>query len=216
MKFIKYILLILLSCKAVAQSVPAIKPYKVLELYSKFETVEDSLLKIINPANTIIYKTCEGFRSFYFIKEGSYWKGYYLKNLIIDGLIPPSVMDTVGGDVIVGLPSYLTELSVFNADSLYALLVKNKVYDIKQLHDEEVIKAYGKANHVKENEFYALPFSDHDCYATIIIYGMNNKAISYSNDRVGTKELHSIPSIKTFYDVKNILAESCREIGKTN
>jgi len=139
------------------------------KLYGNFKTVEDSIIKKINPSNTIIYKTCEGISVFYIIKKNSQWTGYFIKNIETDLTFP--TIDTLKNGEIVKYKPFLTELYVFNADSLFQLLVKNNIYKVKQL-SEDSIQLKLSYNDKKKNvaTFQSLPYNSHDCNKTIIKY----------------------------------------------
>ena len=92
MRAIKFFIFILAIQTGFAQTINADKYYL---LHQDFKIVEDSIAKKINKQNTIIYKTCEDYRAFYFIEQNSHWTGYFIKSLLVDGLNLPTIVDTL-------------------------------------------------------------------------------------------------------------------------
>lgn len=184
---------------------------KYVQLYDVFETVEDSISKKINPKNTIVYKTCENYRTYYFIKEGFHWTGYFIKNLMTDGLYGPTINDTLKNGEIITYKPYATELSVFNADTLVELLIKNQITKIQQISEDSIqAKFIRKGKKRTEFVIQSLPVASHDCNGTIIIYGQNIKSVTYRGVLIETEDMHIIPTLKIFYLTKQILIKRTR------
>jgi hypothetical protein len=184
-----------------------INPKKFYQLHENFKTVEDSISKQINPINTLIYKTCDDYRAFYFIKDSIQWTGYFIKNLEIDGLIPPTEVDLSGKE----RKPFLTELYVFKADSLYLQLVKNGIYKVRQISEDSIqTKLIKKTKKKNVMTVLSLPQRSHDCYETIIIYGKENKIVSYRGALIEFEELHIIPTLKIFYESEQTLINATK------
>ena len=186
-------------------------PVKYVQLYDIFKTIEDSISKKINPTNTIVYKTCEDYRAYYFIKDGPHWTGYFIKILLINGLYGPIITDTLKNGEIITYKPYATELSVFNADSLVELLIRNQINNIQQISEDSIQKKFIRKGK-KKNEFItqSLPVASHDCNGTIIIYGQNIKSVTYRGVLIETEDMHIIPTLKIFYLTKQILINGTR------
>ena len=182
---------------------------KLYQLHKDFKAVEDSFAKRINKQNTIIYKTCEGYESFYLIQENSHWTGYFIKSLLIDGQSFPTIIDTLNDGNIVRLEPYQTELLIFNADSIVKLLFKSRINKIQQI-SEDYIQAKFIKKGKKRNEVIvqSLPQSSHDCNGTIIIFGEKNISATYRGALIDSEAMHIIPTLKIFYAAKQILANS--------
>jgi len=179
---------------------------KSFQFYKDFKEVEDSIAQKINPQNTIVYKTCEGASSFYFIQENLHWEGYYITTLLIDGIPLPPIVDTLDNGKIVEYETYKTELLVFNADSIVNMLFQNNITNITQLSEEAIqAKLIKKGKRKNEYTFQSLPVASHDCNATIIIYGQKNISATYRWSLVESEDLHKIPVLKIFYVTKQIL-----------
>jgi hypothetical protein len=181
------------------------------KLYEDFKSVEDSIAKKINPFNTLIYKTCEKNRAFYFIKNHSNWIGYFIKNLITDDLIPPSTVDTLKNGEIVKYKPHLTELSIFNADSLYQLLLINNIYSVQQISEDSIRARLIQKDNKKNLTFYrSLPERSHECNATIVIYGQKNEAVTYRGALIESEDLHFITTLRIFYITEQILINATK------
>ena len=48
---------------------------KIYQFHENYKTIEDSIIRKINHKNTIIYKNCDEYRAFYFIKDTIQWTG---------------------------------------------------------------------------------------------------------------------------------------------
>jgi hypothetical protein len=156
------------------------KPDKLYQFYKNFKEVEDSIAATINLQNTIIYKTCEGCRSFYFIQQNLHWMGYFIKNLLINGIPFPPIVDTLENGDIVEFETYKTELLVFDADSLVNRLFQNNITNITQISEEAIqTKLIKKGKKKGEYTIYSLPQASHDCNGTIVIYGQKIISATY-------------------------------------
>jgi len=185
---------------------------KSFQFYKDFKEVEDSIATKINPQNTIIYKTCEGYRSFYFIQENLHWTGYLIKNLQpIYGIPYPARIDTLeNGDIIIDEP-YNTELLVFNADSIVNLLFKNNITNITQLSEDAIqAKLIKKGKRKNEYTYQSLPVASHDCNGTIIIYGEKNISATYRGILIESEILHIIPTLRIFYETERIVINATK------
>jgi hypothetical protein len=208
MKAIHFIILTLCVQAGFAQTPKTDSLYR---FYKDFKEVEDSIAAKINPQNTIVYKTCEGASSFYFIRNNLHWTGYYISTLLVDGLPHPTVIDTLeNGDIVTYEPSR-TELVVFNADSIVNILFQNHITNITQLSEEAIqAKLIKKGKRKGEYTMQSLPYSSHDCNETITIYGPKYISATYRWSLVEAENLHIIPALKIFYDTKEILINATK------
>lgn len=203
------IVIILLNIQVgFAQLISSEKHYK---LHSSFKIVEDSIANKINYHNSIIYWTCEEYRVFFLIEENSHLTGYFLKNLVIDELSPPSEEYEIMNGNIVKFEPYLTELTEFSADSLVQSLVTNHIYEIQQISEDAIQKKLIRKGK-KKNEYsmQSLPHASHDCNGTIIIYGNNTISATYRGVLIAEKEMHKIPTLKIFYETGQILINAMK------
>lgn len=186
---------------------------KLFQLYQDFTTVEDSIANRINKQNTIIYKTCEGYRSFYFIEQDSQWTGYYIKNLRIGGLVPPTIQIINNGEI-TKLKPYQTELIVFDADTIVQLMIDHKINEIQQLGEDSIMEQLSVQGKKKNQVIMtSLPYSCHDCNGTIIVYGQKNYSATYRGMLIDDEKLHKISTLKIFFDIKEILKTSMKNYG---
>lgn len=203
------IVIILLNIQVgFAQLISSEKHYK---LHSSFKIVEDSIANKINYHNSIIYWTCEGYRVFFLIEENSHWTGYFIKNLIIGELYPPSEeYESIDGNT-VKIEPYLTELIVFSADSLVQSLITKHIYEVQQISEEAIQNKFIRKGK-KKNEYtmQSLPRASHDCNGTIIIYGNNTISATYRGVLIAEKEMHRIPTLKIFFDTGQILINAMK------
>jgi hypothetical protein len=184
----------------------ALKNIKVIQTTKDFLTVRDSIIKLTNPTNSIAIKTCDGFREFYLTKDSLHWTGYFIKNLMIDGL-PPGGFGYVK-DGIKHEPS-LTTLITFNADSLYYTLVSKELYDIKQISEDSIGIKYNQSVKKKDkNIIYGLPYNSLDCNMTIIVSDSRVITVTYRNALIQFNGLHCILTLKIFYNVQELLIKS--------
>ncbi len=133
---------------------------------------------------------------------------------MIPRALPPTI--TADGGTIEPAAPAAVELIVFNADSIYPLLVRNKVYDIKQITEEEIMKAMRNYYNGKKNECYSISTVSHYCSTSIIVYGEKNKAFRYMYSLISSKELQTIPTLNTFYTIHAMLIEAVRGVGTTD
>ena len=208
MKAIKIFIFILSMQTSFAQTINSDKFY---QLHQDFKVVEDSIAKKINTQNTIIYKTCEEYRAFYFIEQNSHWTGYFIKNLLVDGLNLPTKVDTLKNGDIVKFEPFQTELSVFNADSLIQLLINNHINEIQQISEDSIQSKFIRKGK-KKNQLIvqSLPQASHDCNGTIIVYGQKNISVTYRGALIETEDMHIIPTLKIFYVTKQILINATK------
>ncbi|MCS3802135.1 hypothetical protein [Niastella sp. OAS944] len=204
MKTIHFFVFILSVQAGFAQT---IKSDKLYQFYKHFSEVEDSIAKTINLQNTIIYKICEGYSSFYFIQENLLWKGYFIKSLQpIEGIPFPSTIDTLENGAIVEFKPYNSELLVFNADSIVKRLLQNNITNIIQISEDALqAKLIKKGKKKNEHIIQSLPYASHDCNGTIIIYGPKNISATYRGALIEAENLHIIPTLRIFYETKQIL-----------
>ena len=204
MKTIILLILILSIQTGFTQTINSVKIY---QFHGDFKTIEDSISKKINPKNTLVYETCDEYMTFYFIKDSIHWTGYFIKNLAIGGVYQPGTIDSSGKES----KPFLTELSIFNADSLYLRLVKNDIYKVQQISEDSIqIKLSKKSNKKNAITVQGLPFSSHDCYSTIAIYGKENKIVNYRRALIESEELHIIPTLKIFYESEQTLINATK------
>ncbi len=200
MKTINILILILAIQAGFSQTINSDKSY---QLHESFKTVEDSITKKINPINTLIYKTCDDYRAFYFIKDSIQWTGYFIKNLETT----PKIVYSSDKEY----KPFLTELYVFNADSLHLQLVKNDIYKVQQISEESIQKKLSKKTKKKNvMTVQSLPQKSHDCYETIIIYGKEKKIVTYRGALIESEELHIIPTLKIFYESEQTIINSTK------
>ena len=183
-----------------------INPNKRYQFYKSYKEVEDSIATRINLQNTIIYKTCEKYRSFYLIQENAHWTGYFIKNLQRD-IHLPTIYDTLENGDIIEYKEYQTELTVFNADSTVKRLFQHHINDIHQISEEAIqVKLIRKGKNVLIIE--SLPEASHDCNGTIMIYGQKNISASFRGILINSENLHIIPTLRIFYETQQILINS--------
>lgn len=206
MKAIKFFIFILSVQTGFAQT------DKLFQFHKDFKEVDDSIATKINPQNTIIYKTCERYRSFYFIQENLRWTGYLIKNLeTLDGVPYPTYIDTLENGDIVKYEPYHTELFVFNADSIVNRLFQNNITNITQLSEETIqAKLIKKGKKKGEYTYQSLPQASHDCNGTIVIYGAKNISATYRGILIEERDLHIIPALKIFYLTKQIVINATK------
>jgi hypothetical protein len=208
MKAIKIFIFILSIQTSFAQTVNSEKFY---QLHKSFKDVEDSISKKINFQNTIIYKTCEDYKAFYFIEQKAHWTGYFIKNLLVDGLNLPTRVDTLKNGNIVKFEPFQTELSVFNADSLIKSLMNNHIDEIQQISEDSIqVKFISKGKKKNQLIMQSLPHASHDCNGTIIIYGQKNISATYRCVLIDAKDMHIIPTLKIFYETKRKLVNTTK------
>lgn len=184
---------------------------KLYQLHDSFNVVEDSISKKINSENSIIYKTCEGYRAFYFIEQNSHWTGYFIKNLLVDGFKPPTAVDTLKNGDILKYEPFQTELLVFNADNLVESLIENQIHEIQPISEDSIqTKFIRKGKKKNRISVQSLPQASHDCNGTIIIYGRKNVSATYRGALIATEEMHIIPTLKIFYATKQILINATK------
>lgn len=208
MKTIQFLIFILSVQAGLAQT---IKSDKLYQSYRSFNEVEDSISHTINLQNTIIYKTCEGHSSFYFIQENLHWTGYFIKTLLIDGLPLPTEIDTLKNGDVVEYKPYNTELLVFNADSIVKMLFQNNITNITQISEDAIrAKLIKKGKRKNEHIIQSLPYSAHDCNGTITIYGQKNVSATYRGALIEAENLHKIPTLRIFYETKHFLLNATK------
>lgn len=182
---------------------------KIYQFHENYKTIEDSIIRKINHKNTIIYKNCDEYRAFYFIKDSIQWTGYVIENLaIVGGIYQPGTVDSSDKE----FKPFLTKLCVFNADSLYLRLVKNNIYKVQQISEDSIqIKIYKKTNKKNVITVQSLPQSSHDCYNTITIYGKEKKNVTYRVALIKSEELHIIPTLKIFYESEQTIINATKK-----
>ena len=181
---------------------------KIYQFHENYKTIEDSIIRKINHKNTIIYKNCDEYRAFYFIKDSIQWTGYVIENLaIVGGIYQLGTVDSSDKE----FKPFLTKLCVFNADSLYLRLVKNNIYKVQQISEDSIqIKLYKKTNKKNVITVQSLPQSSHDCYNTITIYGKEKKNVTYRGALIKSEELHIIPTLKIFYESEQTIINATK------
>lgn len=181
---------------------------KIYQFHENYKTIEDSIIRKINHKNTIIYKNCDEYRAFYFIKDSIQWTGYVIENLaIVGGIYQPGTVDSSDKE----FKPFLTKLCVFNADSLYLRLVKNNIYKVQQISEDSIqIKIYKKTNKKNVITVQSLPQSSHDCYNTITIYEKEKKNVTYRVALIKSEELHIIPTLKIFYESEQTIINATK------
>ena len=138
------------------------------------------------------------------IKAGNHWNGYFIKNLIVEGLVPPAEVDTMESGEMIWFEPMMTELRLFNADSLAEQLIRAGIYDLKQVSEESIQKRLTK----KVGDTYeelSLPQMSHDCDGTMLIYGSKMIHVSYRNTLIDSKELHIETSLIILFEAKGVL-----------
>lgn len=177
-------------------------------LYTGFKSVEDSIVKQINPDHSFIIKTCEGNRSFYFTLSAGHWKGYFIKNIAMDGLLPARTIDTLMDGRIIKYEPHFTELYTFTADKLVKELMELPLASIEQLSEETIQSLLVKTDTRKNKRTHiSLPFTSHDCnFAIEVNEGIKAKAV-YRGALVRSEELHSIKTLKVFSMVDQMLRD---------
>ena len=182
---------------------------KIYQFHENYKTIEDSIIRKINHKNTIIYKNCDEYRAFYFIKDTIQWTGYVIENLAIVGdIYQLGTVDSSDKE----FKPFLTKLCVFNADSLYLRLVKNNIYKVQQISEDSIqIKTYKKTNKKNVITVQSLPQSSHDCYNTITIYGKEKKNVTYRVALIKSEELHIIPTLKIFYESEQTIINATKK-----
>lgn len=182
---------------------------KIYQFHENYKTIEDSIIRKINHKNTIIYKNCDEYRAFYFIKDSIQWTGYVIENLaIVGGIYQPGTVDSSDKE----FKPFLTKLCVFNADSLYLRLVKNNIYKVQQISEDSIqIKLYKKTNKKNVITVQSLPQSSHDCYNTITIYEKEKKNVTYRVALIKSEELHIIPTLKIFYESEQTIINATKK-----
>ena len=186
---------------------------KLTKTTSNFAIVQDSIVKLLSKTNSIIIKTCDDYSEFYLTKDSLNWKGHFIKSLLVGG-VTPSAFGVKDGIAYESKPM-LTLLISFNADSLYKLLVKNKINNIKQLTEGELENTFNQVQKSPgKNMRYGLPGSSHDCNMTIVLKTNNTKQVSYRNVLVSEKKLHSILTLKTFYKIRELLAKEIENYNR--
>lgn len=182
---------------------------KIYQFHENYKTIEDSIIRKINHKNTIIYKNCDEYRAFYFIKDTIQWTGYVIENLAIVGdIYQLGTVDSSDKE----FKPFLTKLCVFNADSLYLRLVKNNIYKVQQISEDSIqIKTYKKTNKKNVITVQSLPQSSHDCYNTITIYGKEKKNVTYRVALIKSEELHIFPTLKIFYESEQTIINATKK-----
>lgn len=182
---------------------------KAPQLFKSYKEAEDSIATRINPQNTIIYKICEG-EAFYLIQENAHWTGYYIKNVLPPVPLPP-IFDTLKNGDIIEYKSYEAELQIFNADSTVKSLFQHHVNDIHQMSEKALQAKFIRKGKKKGEEIIEpLPTSSHDCNCTIVIYGQKNISATYRWSLVISEEMHTIPTLRIFYETQQILINSVK------
>lgn len=189
-----------------------IKTDKLYQFYGSFNELEDSIANKINLQNTIIYKTCEGYSSFYFIQENLHWTGYFIKSLQPIYDVPyPTIIDTLENGDIVEFKPYNSELLVFNADSIVKRLFQNNITHITQMSEDAIqAKLIKKGKKKNEDISQCLPQASHDCNGTITIYGQKNISATYRGVLIEAEILHIIPTLRIFYETKRLLLNTTK------
>ncbi|KGO92952.1 hypothetical protein [Flavobacterium subsaxonicum] len=170
-----------------------------------FSHVGDSIIKLINPQNSVIIKTPENYREFYITKVDNNYSGYLIKNLENDML--PKIEST---------QPMLTEIFTFDADVIYQNLLKKNLNYIIQLTEDEIQKKNDKAKQKSKKHYlsYSLPKASHDAMVTIIINGPQSKSATYRWVLIDAEDLHHVSALKIFYDVQQYLAVTFKEAYK--
>lgn len=178
---------------------------KYIETVANFSVVQDSIAKLLKKPNSIIIKLCDNYTEFYLSKDSLHWNGCFIKSLIRGGVALPTVSYVNDGVTYYSRPN-LTSILTFNADSLYKILVQNRIYSIKQLTEIEIENKFNNLQKSKDKNIrYGLPASSHDCNMTIIIN--NSKQASYRNILINEERLHCILTLKIFYNIQKLLFE---------
>jgi hypothetical protein len=166
--------------------------------YAGIYPVENSLLKKEAISNAIIYT--DAINHLFLIKDSLHWKGYLFRNTI--GPVPQGYVMNGDGDTI--FKPVQTVLYQFNGDSLYHFLYANKILILKQFSDDQIADMYARRRSKGKNVRYGLPYSSHDSDVTIKIPS-SKKNITYRWSLIEDKDLHFIPTIKTFFVLGQIL-----------
>jgi hypothetical protein len=179
--------------------------FKQMQTTSNFSTVKDSILKLTNPNNTFIIKTCDEYREFYVTKNNIGWTCYFLKNLKKFGLIEPRFEIDKNGNAR-QIEPFLTSIITFDADSLTRNLYKMNFDKVVQMTDSTIEIDYNKRIQKKDkNIMHSLPYSSHDCYMSITTINPNPFFVQYRTALLEDSDFHFIPSLKIFYDVRTYL-----------
>lgn len=177
------------------------------ETSKDYDFVYDSVARIINKTNSIIIETCSGFSAFFITKDSSNWKGFYIISLAKGGIVPPDIGYVENGVNHIE-KAMRTFIMTFNADTLYKELIKNKIYNVKQLTDKQLEDKYNEQFKSEDKNIrYGLPSSSHDCNITISTFGKVRKNVSYSNTIIDQKQLQKLPTIKIFKSIRKLLEQ---------
>ncbi len=168
------------------------------EFYTGIYQVENSLLKKEDIPNVIVY--ADAINHLFLIKDSLHWKGYLFRNTI--GPDPEGYAMNENGDTI--FKPVQTVLYQFNGDSLYHFLYANKIFSLKQFNDDQIAGMYAKRKSKGKNIKYGLPYSSHDSDAIIKIPSYK-KNITYRRSLIEDKDLHFIPTLRTFFFLDQIL-----------
>ncbi len=186
---------------------------KLTKTTNDIAIIQDSIVKLLNKTNSITIKTCDDYSEFYLTKDSLNWKGYFIKSLLVGGVTPTTF--GVKNGVAYEAKPMLTSIVLFNADTLYKLLVKNGINTIKQLTEVELENEFNKVQKSPDkNMRYGLPGSSHDCNMTIVLKTNNTKQVSYRNVLVSEKKLHSILTLKTFYNIRELLSKEIENYNR--
>ena len=168
------------------------------EFYTGIYQTGKVFLKKEDSSNAIIYT--DAIHNLFLIKDSLHWKGYLFRNTT--GPEPTGYVTNENGDTLI--KPINTVLYHFNGDSLYNFLYTHKLYFLKQFSDEQIADLYAKKRKAKKGIRYVLPSSSHDSDLSIKIPGRKNNII-YRWSLVGNKDLHFIPTLKTFFLLRQIL-----------
>jgi len=136
-----------------------------------------------------------------------HWKGFLFRNTT--GPEPMGYVMNGDGDTI--FKPVQSVLYQFNGDSLYHFLYTNKIFNLKQFSDDQIAAMYAKKRSKGKNVRYALPFSSHDSDVTIKIPS-SKKNITYRRSLIEDKDLHFIPTLRTFFLLDQILKNTYQAI----
>jgi len=202
MKNIILIIVFLLTRTSYAQIITNVKHSKST---SDFIAVSDSIEKLYNADKTIKIITCEKYSEWLLVDNKDGWKGFFIQHIGLAGMKAPDEVFIDGNGEKHLLKPFRTTLMSFVADSLSKVIVTKDLFQIEQLTEDSLNSILTKNLNVKkENVKYTLGYMSHDCNMTIVV-GNNSKYASYRNYVVGSKGIHTNKTIKTFYDISEIL-----------
>jgi hypothetical protein len=202
MKKILPIILLFLVTTSYAQLITNVKYSKST---SDYKVVSDSIERLFSPDKTIKIIPCEKHSEWLLVEHKDGWKGIFIQRIDLAGMNQSDEVFIDNNGVKHLIKAFRTKLMSFDADSLSKVIVTKDLFQIEQLTEDSLNEILTKnLNPKKENVKYSLGNMSHDCNMTIVV-GNNSKYASYRNYVVSSKEIHTNKTIKTFYDIREVL-----------